>query len=95
MSLECSQDVANDYERLLNTNVEEFDVIIYAENTAIDAHSFVLRTRSQYFRTRFSMRLFGKRDRKFVFNIPNISSHLFNMILRYSKSYLYTNIINF
>jgi hypothetical protein len=42
MPFECP----NDYERLLNTNEEEYDVIIYAENVAIDAHSFVLRTRS-------------------------------------------------
>ena len=45
MSFECTQEVANDYEKLLESD-EECDVIIYAgenEKEEIHAHSFVLR----------------------------------------------------
>ncbi|GES80320.1 BTB/POZ domain-containing protein [Rhizophagus clarus] len=50
MPFECPQDVANDYEKLFNSN-EGYDVIIYAGNDdrEIHAHSLVLRTRSQHF----------------------------------------------
>ncbi|GBB85429.1 hypothetical protein RclHR1_11970005 [Rhizophagus clarus] len=85
MPFECPQDVANDYERILNSNEEEYDVFIYAgnDNRKIYAHSFVLRTRSQHFRTAFSMKSLDKKDGKFIFNIPNISYHFFYMILRF------------
>ncbi|EXX56989.1 BTB/POZ domain-containing protein [Rhizophagus irregularis DAOM 181602=DAOM 197198] len=86
MPFECPQDVANDYESLLtNTNIVEYDVIIYAgnNNREIYAHSLVLRTRSQYFRTEFSNGSFDRRNGKFIFNLPNITSQLFNMILRF------------
>ncbi|GBB97727.1 hypothetical protein RclHR1_03050016 [Rhizophagus clarus] len=84
MPFESLQDIANDYEKLLNSN-EEYDVIIYADsdNREIRAHSLVLRTRSQYFRTAFSKKSFEKKDEKFIFKIPNISFELFNMILRF------------
>ncbi|RGB30653.1 hypothetical protein C1646_817801 [Rhizophagus diaphanus] len=86
MPFECPQDVINDYENLLsNTNLVEYDVIIYAgnNNREICAHSFVLRTRSQYFRTEFSNGSFDRRNGKFIFYIPNITPQLFNMILRF------------
>ncbi|PKK74225.1 hypothetical protein RhiirC2_739254, partial [Rhizophagus irregularis] len=44
MPFECPQDVANDFESLLtNTNIVEYDVIIYVGNNKrkIYAHSFV------------------------------------------------------
>jgi hypothetical protein len=85
MPFKCSQEVANDYEKLLEDD-EEYDVIIYAgenENVKeIHAHSFVLRTRSQYFRTALSNNWSEKKDGKFIFKKPNISPKLFNMILR-------------
>ncbi|GBC17616.1 hypothetical protein GLOIN_2v1872250 [Rhizophagus irregularis DAOM 181602=DAOM 197198] len=86
MPFECPQDVANDYESLLtNTNIVDYDVIIYAgnKNGEIYAHSFVLRTRSQYFRTEFSNGSFDSRNGKIIFNLPNITPQLFNMILRF------------
>ena len=85
MPFECSQEVINDYEKLFE-NDEEYDVIIYAgENKnvkEIHAHSLILRTRSQYFRTAFSKEWSEKKDGKFIFKKPNISPHLFKMILR-------------
>ncbi|POG76229.1 hypothetical protein GLOIN_2v1557755 [Rhizophagus irregularis DAOM 181602=DAOM 197198] len=86
MPFECPQDVANDYESLLtNTNIVDYDVIIYAgnNNREIYAHSFVLRTRSQYFRTEFSNGSFNRENGNFIFNLPNITPQLFNMILRF------------
>ena len=84
-SLECPQEIANDYEKLLE-NDEEYDVIIYAgedENIKeIHAHSFVLRTRSQYFRAAFSKEWSEKKDGKFIFKKPNITGQLFKLILR-------------
>src|SRR6266536_6548331 len=71
MSFDHSQEVINDYEKVLETN-EEYDVIIYAgenENVKkIYAHLFVLCMRSQYFRTR--ARYAEEEDGKFIFKIP-------------------------
>ena len=84
MTFECSQEVANDLERLLED--EEYDVIIYAgenENVKeIYAHSNILRARSQYFRTAFSNKWAEKKNGKFIFKKPNISPHFFKIILR-------------
>ncbi|EXX56983.1 hypothetical protein GLOIN_2v1769254 [Rhizophagus irregularis DAOM 181602=DAOM 197198] len=82
---ENSQDVANDYERLFETE-EGYDVIIYASEDGsreIHAHSFVLRTRSQYFRTEFSNESLVRRDGRFILNIPNISPQLLIKIIRF------------
>ena len=85
MPLESSQEVINDYEKLFESD-EEYDVIIYAgenENVKeIHAHSIILRSRSQYFRTAFSGNWSEKKDGKFIFKKPNISPKFFNMILR-------------
>ncbi|GBC03096.1 hypothetical protein RclHR1_00050004 [Rhizophagus clarus] len=75
MTLDCSQDVINDLENLLETN-EGYDVIIYAgENecdTEILAHSLILRTRSQYFRTAFFKETWiMTNDGKYIFKKPN------------------------
>ena len=62
MSLECWQEVINDYEKLLQDG-KGYDVIIYAsENEEIRAHSLVLSTRSQYFCTELSKENVEKRD---------------------------------
>jgi hypothetical protein len=85
MALDYSQEVANDLEKLLENNVG-YDVIIYAgenENAKeLHAHSNILRVRSQYFSTAFSDRWAKKRDGKFILDKPNISSHIFKVILR-------------
>ena len=85
MTFECPQEVINDLEKLL-VNDEGYDVIIYAgenENVKeIYAHSNILRTRSQYFRTAFSNKWAEKKDGKFILKKPNISPHFFKIILR-------------
>ena len=85
MPYECFQEVISDLEKSLTD--EEYDVIIYAgenENVKeIHAHSNILRTRSQYFRTAFSDELLSKKkDGKFIIKKNNIPSRLFEMILR-------------
>ncbi len=86
MSFEYSQELANDYEKLLEID-KGCDVIIYTgedENVKeFYAHSLILRTRSEYFRTAFSEELFEKKHEKFIFKKPNISSQFFQIILRY------------
>ncbi|GBB97137.1 hypothetical protein RclHR1_29230003 [Rhizophagus clarus] len=84
MNFASHGNVANDYEKLLNSN-EGNDVIIYAGNDdrEIHAHSLVLRTRSQYFCTKFSAESFDRRNETFIFNLPTVSYQSFNMILRF------------
>ncbi|GET65594.1 BTB/POZ domain-containing protein [Rhizophagus irregularis DAOM 181602=DAOM 197198] len=85
MSFEYSQELANDYEKLFETD-EGYDVIIYAgdnENVKeIHAFSNILRIRSQYFRTVLSNELTNKKDGNFIFNFPNITPQFFEIILR-------------
>ena len=85
MTLECLQEVANDFEKLFE-NEKDYDVIIYAgenENMKeIHAHSLILSTRSQYFCTAFSSKWAEKKDGKFIFKKPNISPDFFKIILR-------------
>ncbi|GBC03094.1 hypothetical protein RclHR1_00050002 [Rhizophagus clarus] len=86
MSFEYSQELANDFEKLFEGD-EECNVIIYAgENKSeeeIHAHSNILRTRSQYFRTILSNKTTKKKDEKFVVCFPNIQPQFFRMILRF------------
>uniref|UniRef100_U9U3P6 Serine-enriched protein n=1 Tax=Rhizophagus irregularis (strain DAOM 181602 / DAOM 197198 / MUCL 43194) TaxID=747089 RepID=U9U3P6_RHIID len=83
MSLECWQEVINDYEKLLE-NERGYDVIICVDgNEEIRAHSLVLSTRSQYFCTKLSEENVERRDGKIIIKRPDISSKLFNMILRF------------
>lgn len=85
MSIEYCQEVANDYEKVLESD-EEYDVIIYAgeyENVKeIFAHLFVLRTRTEYFRREFSKKRTEIKDGKYIFRKPNISPQIFKIILR-------------
>jgi hypothetical protein len=85
MSLDCSQEVISDLEKVLETD-DGYDVIIYAgdnENVKeLRAHSNILCIRSQYFRTAFSKEWVNKKDGKLVFKKPNISPQIFKIILR-------------
>jgi hypothetical protein len=87
MSSEYLQEVANDYEKLLETD-EDYNVIIYVgenenENVKeIHAHSNILRIRSHYFRAALSNEWSEKKDGKFIFRKPNITPQLFEVILR-------------
>ena len=84
MSFDYSQEAINDYEKLLKTN-EGYDVIIYAgENENVEeicAHSVILHTRLQYFRTAFSKDT-EKKGGNYIFKMPNVSPQTFKIILR-------------
>ncbi|GBB87678.1 hypothetical protein RclHR1_14160004 [Rhizophagus clarus] len=84
MSFEYSQEVANDFEKLLEAD-EEYNVIIYVGDNSKEfyAHSIILRIRSQYFCTVFSKEWSVKKDREYIFKFPNISPQLFKIILRF------------
>jgi hypothetical protein len=101
MSHKYCQEVLNDFEKLLTTEIG-FDVIIYAgenENMKeLHAHSNILCTRSQYFYAAFSNEWAEKKNGKFIFKKPNVTPELFKMILRYRKiiniyCFLYTLIL--
>ena len=85
MSSKFLAELSSDYEKLFETEMG-YDVIIYAgeeqEIKEIHAHSNILGIRSQYFRTAFSNEWAEKKDGKFIFRKPNISPHLFRIILR-------------
>ncbi|EXX71011.1 hypothetical protein GLOIN_2v1874218 [Rhizophagus irregularis DAOM 181602=DAOM 197198] len=79
-------ELSNDYEKLFETEIG-YDVVIYAGEEPnvkeIHAHSSILCIRSKYFCTAFSNEWAEKKDGKFILRKPNISSHLFNIILRF------------
>jgi len=78
-------ELSSDYEKLFETEIG-YDVIIYAGEEPsvkeIHAHSSILSIRSEYFRSAFSNEWAKKKDGKFIFRKPNISPHLFDIILR-------------
>ena len=78
-------ELSNDYEKLFETEIG-YDVVIYAGEEPnvkeIHAHSNILSIRSKYFRTVFSNEWADKKDGKFILRKPNVSPHLFNIILR-------------
>jgi hypothetical protein len=79
------EELSNDYEKLFETEIG-YDVVVYAGEEQnikeIHAHSIILCARSQYFRSALSNEWAEKRDGKFIFRKPNISPHLFEIILR-------------
>ena len=85
MTFEYSQEIINDYEKLLEID-KGHDVIIYAgedENAKeIFAHSLILCVRSKYFHAAFSNEWANKKDGKFILKKPNISPQVFEIILR-------------
>ena len=86
MSSKFLVELSNDYEKLFEKEIG-YDVIIYAGEEPnvkeIHAHSNILSIRSKYFRAAFSNEWAEKKDGKFIFRKPNVSSHLFDIILRY------------
>ena len=85
MSSKFLVELSNDYEKLYKTELG-YDVVIFAGEEPnvkeIHAHSNILCIRSQYFRSAFSNEWAEKKDGKFILRKPNISSHLFDVILR-------------
>ncbi|CAB4436854.1 unnamed protein product [Rhizophagus irregularis] len=86
MSSNFLVELSNDYEKLFETELG-YDVIIYAGEgpnvKEIHAHSNILCIRSHYFRSAFSNEWAEKKDGKFILRKPNISPHLFNVILKF------------
>ncbi|CAB4404493.1 unnamed protein product [Rhizophagus irregularis] len=86
MSSKFLAELSSDYEKLFETEIG-YDVIIYAGEEPnvkeFHAHSNILCIRSKYFRTAFSNEWAEKNDGKFILRKPNISPHLFNIILRF------------
>ncbi|CAB4393447.1 unnamed protein product [Rhizophagus irregularis] len=82
-------ELSNDYKNIFESEIG-YDVIIYAgvkpNIKEIHAHSYILCTRSRYFRSAFSNVWAEKKDGKFIFEKPNISPQLFDIILRFLYS---------
>jgi len=55
------------------------------DSKAFLAHSFILKGRSEYFRTALSAIWVKKDNGMIVFSKPNISSQIFELILRYAN----------
>ena len=75
----------NNFESLFESK-KNYDVIIQAgeENDQKEfyAHSVILGCQSNYFDTAFSTNWVRKRDGKYIFKKPNISPHIFEIVLR-------------
>ncbi|EXX50194.1 BTB/POZ domain-containing protein [Rhizophagus irregularis DAOM 181602=DAOM 197198] len=86
MDSKLSSEILKNFESLFESK-ENYDVIIQVGEEPnikeIYAHSLVLRCQSNYFRTAFSSNWAEKIDGKYIFKKPNISSHTFEVILRY------------
>ena len=74
------------YLNALDSNSNDFDVIIKigegSDYKEFEAHSFVLLTRSIYFRTALSKEWVKKQGNKITFRKPNISPKIFKIILK-------------
>ena len=85
MSSKFLAELSSDYEKLFEEEIG-YDVIIYAGEEPnvkeIHAHSNILNVRSKYFRAALSNEWAEKKDGMFILRKPNISPHLFNIILR-------------
>src|ERR1051325_9271289 len=91
MEPELHLEILKNFESLFETK-ENYDVIIQAgeEQKEIYAHSVVLCCQSNYFRTAFSSNWAEKKNGKYFFKKPNISPHIFELILRYLLYLLYS-----
>jgi hypothetical protein len=85
MTFEYSQEVSDDYEKLLEIE-KGHDVIIYTgENENMEeirAHSLILCARSQYFCAALHNDWVEKENGIYIFKKPNIPPQLFKIILR-------------
>ena len=85
MSLTFHSGLSKDLSLILN-DADDFNVVIQAgknHNTKeFRAHSVILRARSPYFKRALSADWTTRENNMIVFNKPNISPTVFNMILR-------------
>jgi len=86
MSSKFWAELSSDYEKLFEEEIG-YDVIVYTgeEQNVKEfyAHMGILCKRSQYFCAALSNEWAEKKDGKFILRKPNISPHLFNIVLRY------------
>ena len=77
--------LSKDLSAILN-NADDFNVIIQVgEDQNIkefQAHSVILRARSPYFKSAFSTKWITKKNDMIMFNKPNITPPVFDMILK-------------
>ncbi|RIA86155.1 hypothetical protein C1645_829684 [Glomus cerebriforme] len=86
MTLIFHSNLSKDLSLILN-DADDFNVIIQVgENQNVKefhAHSFILRARSAYFKSAFSNNWVTKKNNMIMFNKPNITPKVFEMILKY------------
>ncbi|GBC01612.1 hypothetical protein RclHR1_04260012 [Rhizophagus clarus] len=86
MALIFHSNLSKDFSLILN-NADDYNVIIkVGENQNIKefhAHSVILRARSPYFRGALSANWITKKDNMIIFNKPNVTPNVFEMILKY------------
>jgi hypothetical protein len=74
---------------LILDDADDYNVIIQVgekENTKeFRSHSVILRARSPYFKSAFSSSWITKKNDMIIFNKPNITPKVFDMILRSVK----------
>ena len=77
--------LSKDFSSILN-DADDFNVIIRVgenKNTKeFRAHSVILRARSPYFKSAFSSNWITKKNDMIMFNKPNITPIVFDMILK-------------
>jgi hypothetical protein len=77
--------LSKDFSLLLEES-DDYDVIIQVGETdntkEFQAHSVILRARSPYFKSALSNKWITKKDGMILFNKPNISPIVFELILK-------------
>jgi hypothetical protein len=78
---------------LILDDADDYNVIIKVgenENTKeFRAHSVILRARSPYFKSALSSSWITKKNDMIMFNKPNITSNVFDMIIRSVKIFYF------
>ena len=78
--------LSKDFSLILNDS-DDFNVIIQVgenqDTKEFQAHSLILRARSSYFKSAFSARWITKKNDMIMFNKPNITPKVFDLILKY------------
>ncbi|KAG9295650.1 hypothetical protein G9A89_002968 [Geosiphon pyriformis] len=89
MPLQFFTQLSNNLGKLLEY-ADDFNVIVKVGNqpefAVFQAHSIILRARSEYFRAALSSNWAKKEGESFVFEKPNISPTVFDVILKYIYS---------
>jgi hypothetical protein len=81
MSTELLKTLSFDFTKLL-FNSDDYNVIIKVGDSNFKAHSCILRARSPYFHSALSRDWVMKEGNNIIFEKPNISPKIFEMILK-------------